>query len=105
LHSACSPHVVHEEIEPAVVRTNACEERLDVRIDRVIAADRDPAAAARGHFRRGAIDGAWNVVGGGSRTNASTGDIDDRAGRSELQRDATTGAAACTRDESHRRVQ
>src|SRR5262245_25265586 len=83
-----------------MIRTNAREQRLDVRIDRVIAPDRDAAPTARGDLGRGLVDRARHTVGGRRSGRASTGDVDGRAGRSELERDATAGATAGPRDES-----
>ena len=41
-----APHVVDEEVEPPLFVADPVEQRLDVRVDGMVAPDRDAAAAA-----------------------------------------------------------
>ena len=81
------------------------EQRFDVGVDSVIAADRDAAAAAVRHLPSGLVDRARHVVGGRSAVDASTGDVDRGAGCTQLERDAASRAAARAGDQGHDVIQ
>jgi hypothetical protein len=100
-----APRVVDEQVEPAVVVADPLEQRLDLRVVRVVAANGDACAAARGQLLRGVVDRAGTVERGRLAANGAAGDIDDRAFLAEDERDPLSAAAARTGDERDGSVQ
>src|SRR5262245_33043675 len=96
-----SPDVVDEEIEPPVIVADPPEQRLDVRIDGVIAADSDAPAAAVGHFASRLFDRARHVVGRRPALNASAAHVDRGTGGAELERNTASRTPARAGDEGH----
>src|SRR5262249_3099519 len=96
-----SPHVVDEEIEPPVIVVDPPEQRLDLRIDGVIAADSDAAAAAIGHFASRLLDRTGHVVRRRPAVHASAADVDRGTGGAELERNTASCTPARAGDEGH----
>jgi hypothetical protein len=100
-----APGVVHQHVEAAVLAAHALEQRLHVVVARVVAAQRDAAAAEPRDLVGGVVDRAGHrrharhrqdlrVAGGRLRARAAAGDVHDRAGGAKLLRDAAAGTAA-----------
>lgn len=99
-----APHVVDEEIEPAVLVADATEERLDVGVNGVVAAHGDAAPAKLGDLTRRSIDRPGKLVGRRAAVDASSRDVDRGAGDTQFTGDAATGAAAGAGDERNERT-
>ena len=83
-----------------MVGANTLEKRFDVRVDRMIASDRNAAAAAVRHLPGALIDRARNVIRGRSAVEASAGHVDGGPGNTKLEGNAAARAAAGAGDQS-----
>jgi hypothetical protein len=99
-HLIAVPGVVGEEVEAAVLATDALEESRDLSIVSMVAAYGDADAAAGGYLLGGLVDRAWAAERRRLAADASPGDVDGRPFLSENQSDALAAAAAGASDES-----
>src|SRR5690606_8254766 len=89
-----TPNVVDEDVE----LTHLLEQARDLFRVRVIGANGDAAASARGHDLGGLVDGLRAVLHPGAAPHAPPGAVHRGARLPEGGRDAATGAPRCPRD-------
>ena len=89
-----APDVVDEQVQAAVLGSDALEECFDVVVDRVVAVDRDAVATAGGDFVGGIVDGSWQAIDGGCVAGGAACDVDRCAGFAQNGGDCAAGAAA-----------
>jgi hypothetical protein len=76
----------------SVFAADAVDELANVLRHRVVGSRKNAASAARGHHLRRLFDRFRTTGGSGTRTCASAAAVDDRAGFTETERNAATGA-------------
>src|SRR5205823_8979285 len=74
-----APRVVDEQIEAALVAPDPVEERLDLRVVRVVAADSDAGAAAGGQLGGGVVDRPGAAERGRLAADGAAGHVDGGA--------------------------
>ena len=100
-----SPHVVDEEIEQPLFVADPPEQRLDVGVDGMVAANGDATAAAVRHFPSRLLDRARHVIRRRTAVHASAADVDGGTGGAELERNAASRTPARASDQGHDAVQ
>ena len=96
-----TPDVVHQDVQSAVVRADAREKPLNLRLHGVVGADRDAAAARRGDHLRGFLDRFGPSGGGGTPAHAPARAVDGGASGPQHAGDPAAGAAGGPRDDGH----
>ena len=84
-----APRVAHDEVEPAGFPLDPLEQRLHLRVVRVIGARGNAATAPRGHLLGDFVDGR------------APGQVDGGTGLAEDESHASADAAGRARDERH----
>jgi hypothetical protein len=100
-----APGVVDEQIEPPLLVADAVEERLDLRVLGVVAADRYADAAAGGQLLGGVVDRAGASKRRRLAADAATADVDRRPLLAENEGDALAAATARAGDERNLPIQ
>ena len=98
-HGILAGDAVDEDVQPAVIAGDACEEGLDLGLDGVIDAHGDAGAAGGRHHRGGLVDRLRPAVRRRIAGNAAAGAVDDGAGLAERPRDAAPGTACGSGDD------
>jgi hypothetical protein len=96
-----APRVVDEQVEAAVLVADPLEQRLDLRVVRVVAANRDARTAAGGQLLSGVVDRAGSPERGRPSADGAAGDVDDCALLPEDERNAFATAPARTGHERY----
>ena len=94
-----APHVVDENVEPAMITADAAEKRFDIGVDCVVALDGDAAAAALGYLAGGLVDRARHVIRGLSAPHTAASHIHGGPGGAKFEGDAPPGTAARASDQ------
>jgi hypothetical protein len=88
-----APDVADEDVEAAVLGSNALNEPADIVGDQMVDAERDAAAAGRRDQLRRLLDGLGPLIFGGLAADRAARHVDGRAGGAEFHSDAAPGAA------------
>jgi hypothetical protein len=89
-----APGVVDEQIEPALLAANACEERLDLVCDRVVASNGHRRPATLFNCGRRLLERPLPAGRRGCPAHAPAGEVDSRARLAEHEADRPASAAA-----------
>jgi hypothetical protein len=96
---------VNEEVEAAMLPIHPREQRLHLRVVRVVDAHRDADAAPRNDVLGGLVDGPCHTISCRPAPNATPGDVDSCPRLAEHASDAPSCAAARPGNDRHRAVQ